>query len=74
MRKLVLVAMAVGLTAAAPASEALAWGCVAVDSQGAYGYSYNWASEEDAELTALQQCEKHSNTDDCQTDSCDPNG
>lgn len=74
MRKPVLAVMALGMMATLHVSSASAWGCVAVDSQGAYGYSYNWASEEDAELTALQQCEKHSKTDDCQTDSCDPNG
>jgi VCBS repeat-containing protein len=74
MWKLILVCAAFGLAGATTTETALAWGCVAVDSQGAYGYSYNWPSEQDAELTALQQCEKHTKTYDCQTESCDPNG
>ena len=37
---------------------------------GPYGYSNNWPSEQDAELTALQQCDKYTKTYDCQTESC----
>ena len=75
MRKKLSVAAAslfavVGLTP----SAASAWGCVAVASDGAYGYSYDWPSEQDAELTALQQCDARSGSDDCETESCDPEG
>jgi hypothetical protein len=62
------------LAATGSSSKAMAWGCVAVASDGAYGYSYNWPSEQDAELTALNQCEANSTSGDCSTDSCDPNG
>jgi hypothetical protein len=72
MRKLALACMT--LMVIGSGSEALAWGCVAVASDGAYGYSYNWPSEQDAELTALNQCEANSTSGDCSTDSCDPNG
>lgn len=71
MRKLVLACLAAGLVGGSAAENAFAWGCVAVDSQGAYGYSNNWPSEQDAELTALQQCDKYTKTYDCQTQSCD---
>jgi hypothetical protein len=69
MFKIVLTAMM--LMALGSGSKALAWGCVAVDSQGAYGYSNDWPSEQDAELTALKQCDKYTKTYDCQTQSCD---
>jgi hypothetical protein len=72
MRKLALACMT--LMVIGSGSEALAWGCVAVASDGAYGYSYNWPSEQDAELTALNQCDANSTSGDCSTDSCDPNG
>jgi hypothetical protein len=71
MRKLILACFAMGIVGSATTGQALAWGCVAVDSQGAYGYSNNWPSEQDAELTALQQCERYTKTYDCQTQSCD---
>jgi hypothetical protein len=71
MRKVILACLAVGALAGATSGQALAWGCVAVDSQGAYGYSNNWPSEQDAELTALKQCDKYTKTGDCQTESCD---
>lgn len=74
MWKVILACGALGLAGMGAAEKAFAWGCVAVDSQGAYGYSYNWPSEQDAELTALQQCDKQTKTYDCQTESCDPNG
>ena len=70
-RKLVLTAFLVaGLSFSQ--SHALAWGCVASASDGAYGYSYNWPSEQDAELTALNECEARSSSGDCATESCDP--
>lgn len=53
-------------------TKALAWGCVAVSSDGASGYSYNWPSEQDAELNAISECEVRSSTDDCAAQSCDP--
>ncbi|CAN7308711.1 DUF4189 domain-containing protein [Rhizobium sp. LjRoot254] len=71
MRKLILACFAIGAVGVATSGEALAWGCVAVDSQGAYGYSNDWPSEQDAELTALKQCDKYTKTNDCQTESCD---
>lgn len=72
MRRLILAG--VMLAALGSDSGALAWGCVAVASDGAYGYSYNWPSEQDAELTALNECEARSTSGDCSTESCDPNG
>jgi spermidine/putrescine-binding protein len=74
MRKMIYVSLTLGLTLGAATGQALAWGCTAVDSQGAYGYSYNWPDEQDAELAALKQCDKYTKTKDCQTESCDPNG
>jgi hypothetical protein len=71
MRKLIVASILV--LAPTVGSEAHAWGCVAVASDGAYGYSYNWPSEQDAELTALNQCEANSTSGDCSTESCDPN-
>ncbi len=62
------------MIAGASSGPALAWGCTAVASDGAYGYSYNWPDEQDAELRALKECDKQTTTNDCQTDSCDPNG
>lgn len=70
MRKLALagmIMMVLGLD-----SQAFAWGCVAASSDGAYGYSSNWPSEQDAELNAIKECEVRSSTDDCATQSCDP--
>ncbi|MDB5523217.1 MAG: hypothetical protein JWM58_980 [Rhizobium sp.] len=72
--KLVIACLSAVAIATMSSSQALAWGCVAVDSEGAYGYSYNWPDEQDAELRALNECDARSNTNDCQTDSCDPNG
>lgn len=74
MWKVILACGTLGLTGLAPVEVAFAWGCTAVDSQGAYGYSYNWPDEQDAELAALKQCDKYTQTNDCQTESCDPNG
>ena len=74
MRKLMLVCLMTGLIGGATGGPVLAWGCVAVDSEGAYGYSNNWPSEQDAELSALNQCEANSTSGDCSTESCDPNG
>lgn len=71
MRKWMLACLATAVVCGATSSQALAWGCIAVDSQGAYGYSNDWPSEQDAELTALQQCDRYTRTDDCQTQSCD---
>lgn len=72
--KMILAGLALLATGAASSGEALAWGCTAVASDGAYGYSYNWPDEQDAELTALKECDKRTKSDDCQTDQCDPNG
>ena len=69
-----MAGIAVALLVIASSTQVRAWGCVAVDSDGAYGYSYNWPDEEDAELTALKQCDAKSTAGDCKTDSCDPNG
>jgi hypothetical protein len=75
MRKLpVSIGLSALLFVAVSSSQALAWGCTAVASDGAYGYSYNWPDEEDAELKALQECDKQTGTNDCQRESCDPNG
>jgi len=71
MRKVILACLAAGAVGAATSGQALAWACVAVDSEGAYGYSNDWPSEQDAELTALQQCDKYTKTYDCQIQSCD---
>jgi len=70
MRKLILAGMM--LTVVGAGSKALAWGCVAASSDGAYGYSDNWPSEQDAQSTAITECEVRSSTDDCTIQSCDP--
>ena len=72
MRRMIMICMLAGAAGAAASEDAAAWGCVAVASDGAYGYSYNWPSEQDAELTALNQCDANSTSDDCSTESCDP--
>lgn len=75
MRLKVLWALAAALLiGGANTTTANAWGCVAVASDGAYGYSYNWPSEQDAELTALNQCDANATSGDCSTESCDPSG
>lgn len=71
--RLIVAGLVAAVMAAGSATQALAWGCTAVASDGAYGYSYNWPSEQDAELTALQECEKRATTNDCNTEQCDPN-
>jgi hypothetical protein len=70
MAKLALACLMV--MALGTGSEALAWGCVAASSDGAFGYSDNWPNEKDAETTAIKDCEVQSSTDDCATQSCDP--
>ena len=70
MRKLVLAGMV--LMVLASASEAFAWGCVAVSSDGERGESSNWASQQDAEANAISDCDVRSSTDDCAVESCDP--
>lgn len=70
MRKLALACMM--LTALGASSKALAWGCVAASSDGAYGYSDNWPNQQDAEATAVSDCDVRSSTDDCAIQSCDP--
>ena len=72
MRKIILLGLMIGLAAAVMPNRAAAWGCVARASDGGYGYSYNWPSEQDAELTALNQCEANSTSGDCSTESCTP--
>jgi hypothetical protein len=75
MRKILMSAgLLAALLTAASSGQAFAWGCTAVASDGAYGYSYNWPDEEDAELRALKECDKQTTTNDCQEESCDPNG
>jgi hypothetical protein len=69
-----LACVATSLVAGASSRPAFAWGCTAVAGDGAYGYSYNWPSEQDAELRALNECEARSTSGDCSTESCDPNG
>lgn len=69
-----ITALIASLIGCASVTSARAWGCTAVASDGAYGYSYNWPSEQDAELTALNECEARSTSGDCSTESCDPNG
>jgi hypothetical protein len=70
MRKLVLASMM--LMVLASSSEALAWGCVAVASDGERGESSNWPSEQDAQANAISDCDVRSSTDDCAVVSCDP--
>ncbi|MGV3551914.1 DUF4189 domain-containing protein [Rhizobium sp.] len=68
-RRLAIVIAAI-LFGAMSADMASAWGCVARGSDGGYGYSYNWPSEQDAELTALNKCEENSTSGDCSTEVC----
>jgi len=72
--RILLACLPAMLITTASSSQALAWGCTAVASDGAYGYSYNWPDEQDAELRALKECDEQTTTNDCQTDSCDPKG
>ena len=71
-KRLTIALITAALIGCATASPAWAWGCTAVASDGAYGYSYNWPSEQDAELTALNECDARSSSGDCTTESCDP--
>lgn len=73
-RRLMLACLSMIAIGSLSPCQALAWGCTAVASDGAYGYSYNWPDEQDAELRALKECDKRTTTNDCQTDSCDPKG
>jgi hypothetical protein len=70
--RLIAALIAAALIGGASATSVRAWGCRAVASDGAYGYSYNWPSEQDAELTALNECDARSTSGDCSTESCDP--
>ena len=72
--KLILVCLPALLLSAASSAPAFAWGCTAVASDGAYGYSANWPDEQDAEIRALKEFDKRTTTNDCQEESCDPNG
>jgi hypothetical protein len=71
--RIIAIGLAVAGIGSATGGQALAWGCTAVASDGAYGYSNDWPSEQDAELRALQECDKRTTTNDCATDQCDPN-
>jgi hypothetical protein len=73
-RMLMFAGLLAALFDAASSRQAFAWGCTAVASDGAYGYSYDWPDEQDAEMRALQECDKQTTTDDCEEESCDPNG
>jgi hypothetical protein len=70
MRKLLLAGTMLMVFAHGP--EALAWGCVAVSSDGERGESSNWPSEQDAQANAISDCDVRSSTDDCAVESCDP--
>jgi|GEM_PF-2957814 len=47
------------LAGASSAQAQGAFGALAVSSDGAYGYSYNYATIDRAQDTALEQCAKH---------------
>jgi hypothetical protein len=56
----------------AVSSSAFAWSCVATASDGAQGWSSNYANEKAAERRAIRECEKYANTDDCEVQNCVP--
>jgi serine/threonine-protein kinase len=63
--KLIVAALA-GILMMAGQLAAAEWGAIAHSpGTGANGFSYNWPNEVDAELTALNGCDKHAN--DCVT-------
>lgn len=66
-----LPAIVIGAVLSPPA-HADQWNCVAQDSEGAQGWSENYNSEAGAEERALQECNKVSNTGDCEIAQCVP--
>jgi hypothetical protein len=70
-RKLMLAALsAAGL--ALSCSHALAWSCVASSSDGAQGWSSNYAEEGAAEHRAMIECQSRTTSNDCEVQSCVP--
>jgi hypothetical protein len=67
--------MLAGLSAAGIAlscSHALAWSCVASSSDGAQGWSSNFANMNAAERRALSECQNVTTSYDCEVQSCVP--
>ena len=70
-RKIMLTALcaaALGLSC----SQAFAWSCVAGSSDGAQGWSSNYAEEGAAEHRAMIECQSRTTSNDCEVQSCVP--
>jgi hypothetical protein len=70
-RKLLLSAIATAMMALST-SHAWAWSCVAGSTDGAQGWSSNYADQGAAELRALQECENVTTSNDCEVQQCVP--
>ncbi|MDF1607625.1 DUF4189 domain-containing protein [Hoeflea sp. YIM 152468] len=71
--KLLLAGLCAAIVAVSSASPALAWGCIALASDGTYGYSYDYEYEEDAIERALNECARLTPSNDtCYIEECDP--
>lgn len=68
--RILLLTVASALCLSAPASNAFAWGCIAVsDSGNAYGYSTDFTRRGEAKDRALDECT--SRTDEiCEIQEC----
>jgi len=71
--KILLATLFAAGIATSSASPALAWGCIAIASDGTYGYSYDYDYQEDAVERALNECARLTPTNDvCVIEECDP--
>ena len=70
-RTLILSALsAAGI--AVSCSPAFAWSCVAMSSDGAQGWSSNYAEEGAAEHRAMIECQSRTTSNDCEIQNCVP--
>jgi hypothetical protein len=53
-------------------SQAFAWSCVASSSDGAQGWSSNYAEMGGAEHRAMIECQSRTTSNDCEVQSCVP--
>jgi hypothetical protein len=67
-----LASLAAVLVTAASGGPAAAWSCVAQASDGAQGWSQNYANENAAERRALKECVRYATTGNCEVQQCVP--
>lgn len=72
MSRKTLLAVAASMALAMQAGEALAWSCVASSSDGAQGWSSDYADEGAAEQRALRECQNVTTSYDCEVQQCVP--